>query len=58
MDPLTHGLLGASLGQVLSGPALGRRALAWGAGERFERPLPTHVSKIPYTLWRETLGWS
>jgi inner membrane protein len=31
MDPLTHGLLGASLGQALSGPALGRRALAWGA---------------------------
>ena len=31
MDPLTHGLLGASLGQALSGSALGRRALAWGA---------------------------
>jgi len=31
MDPLTHGLLGASLGQALSGPALGRRALACGA---------------------------
>jgi hypothetical protein len=31
MDPLTHGLLGASLGQALSGPALGRRALPWGA---------------------------
>jgi inner membrane protein len=31
MDPLTHGLLGASLGQALSGPALGRRALGWGA---------------------------
>ena len=31
MDPLTHGLLGASLGQALSGPALGRRALVWGA---------------------------
>jgi inner membrane protein len=31
MDPLTHGLLGASLGQALSGQALGRRAPAWGA---------------------------
>ena len=31
MDPLTHGLLGASLGLSLAGPALGRRALAWGA---------------------------
>jgi inner membrane protein len=31
MDPLTHGLLGASLGLSLSGRALGRRALAWGA---------------------------
>ena len=31
MDPLTHGLLGASLGQALCGPALGRRALGWGA---------------------------
>ena len=31
MDPLTHGLLGASLGQALGGPAMGRRALGWGA---------------------------
>jgi inner membrane protein len=29
-----------------------------GPGERFERPLPAPVSKILYTLWRETLGWS
>jgi inner membrane protein len=29
-----------------------------GTGERFERPLPAPVSKILYTLWRETLGWS
>jgi inner membrane protein len=31
MDPLTHGLLGASIGQALCGRALGRRALVWGA---------------------------
>jgi len=31
MDPLTQGLLGASLGQALCGRALGRRALVWGA---------------------------
>ena len=31
MDPLTHGLLGASFGQALCGRALGRRALVWGA---------------------------
>jgi inner membrane protein len=31
MDPLTHGLLGASLGQALAGPVLGRRALVAGA---------------------------
>ncbi len=31
MDPLTHGLLGASIGQALCGKALGRRALVWGA---------------------------
>ena len=31
MDPLTQGLLGASLGQALFGRALGRRALVWGA---------------------------
>jgi inner membrane protein len=31
MDPLTHGLLGASIGQALCGRELGRRALVWGA---------------------------
>src|SRR5262245_15352651 len=31
MDPPTHGLLGAALGQALFGRSLGRRALAWGA---------------------------
>jgi len=31
VDPLTHGLLGASIGQALCGQALGRRALVWGA---------------------------
>jgi inner membrane protein len=31
MDPLTHGLLGATFGQAVYGKRLGRRALAWGA---------------------------
>jgi inner membrane protein len=31
MDPLTQGLLGASCGQALCGPSLGRRAPAFGA---------------------------
>jgi len=31
MDPLTQGLLGASIGQALYGRALGRKALVWGA---------------------------
>src|SRR5262245_44866650 len=31
MDPPTHGLLGAVLGQALFGRTLGRRALVWGA---------------------------
>ena len=31
MDPLTHGLLGACVGQTLYGRSLGRRALVWGA---------------------------
>jgi inner membrane protein len=31
MDPLTHGVLGASIGQALCGRTLGRRALVWGA---------------------------
>jgi hypothetical protein len=31
MDPLTQGLLGASVGGACYGQALGRRALAWGA---------------------------
>jgi inner membrane protein len=31
MDPPTHGLLGAVLGQALFGRTLGRRALLWGA---------------------------
>jgi inner membrane protein len=31
LDPPTHGLLGAALGQALFGRTLGRRALAWGA---------------------------
>jgi inner membrane protein len=31
MDPLTHGLLGASIGQAICGRALGSRALVWGA---------------------------
>src|SRR5262245_47153862 len=31
MDPPTHGLLGATLGQACFGRTLGRRALVWGA---------------------------
>jgi inner membrane protein len=31
MDPLTHGLLGASIGQAICGRELGGRALVWGA---------------------------
>ena len=31
MDPLTQGLLGASIGQAVCGRCLGRRALVWGA---------------------------
>ena len=31
MDPPTHGLLGAALGQAFFGRTLGRRALLWGA---------------------------
>jgi inner membrane protein len=31
MDPPTHGLLGAVIGQALFSRSLGRRALAWGA---------------------------
>lgn len=31
MDPPTHGLLGAALGQACFGRTLGRRALVWGA---------------------------
>jgi inner membrane protein len=31
MDPPTHGLLGAAIGQALFGRTLGRRALVWGA---------------------------
>ena len=31
MDPLTHGLLGACVGQTLYGRSLGRPALVWGA---------------------------
>lgn len=31
MEPVTHGLLGAALGQALHGRTLGRRALTWGA---------------------------
>jgi inner membrane protein len=31
LDPPTHGILGAALGQALFGRTLGRRALAWGA---------------------------
>jgi inner membrane protein len=31
VDPPTHGLLGAALGQALFGRSLGRRALGWGA---------------------------
>ena len=31
MDPLTQGLLGASVGQAFYGRALGRRAVVWGA---------------------------
>jgi inner membrane protein len=31
MDTVTHGLLGASIGQALFGQTLGRRAMVWGA---------------------------
>lgn len=31
MEPLTHGLLGATIGQAFYGRSLGRRALGWGA---------------------------
>jgi inner membrane protein len=31
MDPPTHGLLGAAIGQAFFGRTLGRRALVWGA---------------------------
>ena len=31
MDPLTHGLLGATIGQAAFGRTLGGKALAWGA---------------------------
>lgn len=31
MDPLTHALLGATVGQALCGGTLGKRALLWGA---------------------------
>ena len=31
MDPLTHGLLGATIGQAAFGRTLGPKALAWGA---------------------------
>src|SRR5262245_32374418 len=31
MDPPTHGLLGAAIGQAVFGRTLGRRALLWGA---------------------------
>ena len=31
MEPVTHGLLGAALGQAIAGRRLGRPALAWGA---------------------------
>jgi inner membrane protein len=31
MDPITQGLLGAAVGQLAYGRALGRRALGWGA---------------------------
>jgi inner membrane protein len=31
MDPLTQGLLGATVGQAMYGRLLGRRAVVWGA---------------------------
>lgn len=46
MDPLTHGLLGATIGQAGFGRTLGRRALAWGA---FAAMLPdVDVVLIPF----------
>jgi inner membrane protein len=31
MDPLTQGLLGAAVGEMVAGPRIGRRAMLWGA---------------------------
>lgn len=47
MDPLTHGLLGATIGQAGFGRSLGRPALAWGA---LAAMLPdVDVALIPFT---------
>jgi inner membrane protein len=46
MDPLTHGLMGAAIGQAAFGRTLGKRALAWGA---FGAMLPDiDVALIPF----------
>ena len=47
MDPLTHGLLGATVAQAAFGRRLGRSALAWGA---FAAMLPdADVALIPFS---------
>jgi inner membrane protein len=59
MDPLTHGLLGASLGQALSGPALGRRALAWGAVLGMAPDVDILLrSSDPFAEWRWHRGFT
>jgi inner membrane protein len=46
VDPLTHGLLGATIAQAAFGRSLGRRALAWGA---FGAMLPdVDMALIPF----------
>jgi inner membrane protein len=53
MDPLTHGLLGASLGQALRGPGPGRRALAWGAALAMAPDLDMLLRPSdPFAEWR------
>jgi inner membrane protein len=54
MDPLTQGLLGASVGQASFGRALGRRALVWGAVVGMAPDLDVLVSRASPTaewLW-------
>lgn len=52
MDPLTQGLLGASVGQALYGRALGRRALVWGALVGMSPDLDVVVNPVsPMAEW-------